>query len=96
MISTKKIPVDGKAAEGVSISTGNVNILLIKTNNGLLGCGYFDINVANKFDDAMAIVTGVKTFDDMLKAKVVKASKKAKEMGVKEGMLGDVALAIMS
>lgn len=96
MITTKKINIDGKYAEGVRIFTGNVYILLIKAKNGFLGCGYFDTSVANKFDDAMAIVTGVKTFDDMLKAKVVKASKKAKEIGVKEGMIGEDALAIMS
>lgn len=96
MITTKKIKIGDKQTEGVNVFTGNVNILLIKAKNGLLGCGYFDVGVANKFDDAMAVVTGVKSFDDMLKAKVVKVSNKAKELGVKEGMVGEDALAIMS
>ncbi|MBW2983624.1 YunC family protein [Candidatus Woesearchaeota archaeon] len=96
MITTKKIKINDTEAEGVNVFTGNVNILLIKTKNGLLGCGYFDINVANKFDDVMAVVTGVKTFDDMLKAKVVKVSNKAKEIGVSEGMIGQDALELMS
>ncbi|MFC1705008.1 YunC family protein [Nanoarchaeota archaeon] len=96
MIKTEKIKIDGIEAEGVNVFTGNVNVLLIKAKNGLLACGYFDINVANKFDDVMAIVTGVKSFSDMLKAKIVKASKKAEEMGIKPGMVGEDAIALMS
>ena len=96
MIKTEKLDIDGKEAEGVSVFTGNVYVLLIKAAKGFLGCGYFNIDAANKFDDAAAIVTGVKTFDDMLDAAVVKVSEKAASLGIKQGMTGKEALILMS
>ena len=69
--------------------------MIIKAKKGFLGCGYFDVNTANKVGDAAAIVTGVKTFDEMLNANVIKVSEKAKELGIKEGMKGKDALKLM-
>jgi len=43
-----------------------------------------------------AIVTGVKTPDDMLSAKVIAASNAAAKLGIKEGMTGKEALLFMS
>lgn len=95
MIKLEKIKINNKEAEGVSVNTENTFILFIKAKKGFLACGYFDINVANKVGDIAAIVTGVKTFDDMLNAKVVKVSDKAKEIGIKEGTTGRAALKLM-
>jgi len=39
--------------------------------------------------------TGIKNFDDALKAKIVEVSDKAKENGIKEGMTGREALELM-
>jgi len=95
MIKLQKIKINGKEAEGVSVNTENTFVLIIKAKKGFLGCGYFDVNTANKVGDAAAIVTGVKTFDDMLNANVIKVSEKAKELGIKEGMKGKDALKLM-
>jgi len=96
MIEVKKLDIDGKEFEGVKVFTGKVYILLIKAEKGFLGCGYFNVDVADKFDDVMAVVTGVKSFDDMLNALIVKASKQAKALGIKEGVSGKEALKLMS
>lgn len=79
-----------------SIPTNNTAVLIIAANNGFLACGYIKVETANKVGDACAIVTGVKTPEDMLEAYVVDASEKAKEMGVKKGMNGTEALLLMS
>jgi uncharacterized protein YunC (DUF1805 family) len=50
------------------------------------------MEVASRLGLAAAQVTGVKTFDDMLKANVVAASLQAGKMGVKAGMKGREAL----
>ena len=63
-----------------------------KAPNGALGCGYFDINTANKCGDVMAIVRGVASFDDMMNAKVQEVSGKAAELGVTPGITGREAL----
>lgn len=70
-------------------------MLLIQGGKGMLGCGYLNVDTAEKLGDALAVVTGVKSYEDMLKAKVKKVSSAAALMGVKEGMSGEEALIIM-
>lgn len=92
MIKVEKLTIGDKDYECLVMETENTKLLIIKAEKGFLGCGYINIEVANKVGDAVAIVTGVKTFDDMLKANVVKISEKAKKLGIQEGVSGREAL----
>ena len=83
------------AYEGFKIPTGKANLLMIKAQHGFLGCGYFNIEVANKLGEAVALVTGVKDYADMLVAKVVSVSFAASEAGVEVGMVGQRALELL-
>lgn len=87
--------VDGIEFECVQVATERTTILLIKAAGGFLGCGYFDVSVANRVGDAAAIVTGVKTIEEMLSAPIVRLSDRAQEAGVSEGMTGREALLIL-
>ena len=89
---TTEIQLDGHAIEGHLIATGNTKILLLKAPRGFLGCGYFAVETADKVGDAVAIVTGVGSFDDMLAAPVKKCSAAAAKLGVTCGMTGREAL----
>lgn len=86
----------GKDYKTYSIPTNNSNVLIIAAENGFLGCGYINVETANHVGDVCAIVTGVKTPEDMLEAHVVSMSHAAAELGVKEGMIGTEALILMS
>lgn len=88
--------LDGNTYETVHIPTEKTNILLVKAADGFLGCGYFDVNVANRVGDAVAIVTGVKTIDEVLAAPVVRLSDRAREAGITEGMSGRDALKLLN
>jgi uncharacterized protein YunC (DUF1805 family) len=88
----EKIVIDGHEFEGHRIPTQSANIILIKAANGFLGCGYFSVETADKLRENVAIVTGVKTYDDMLKASVVKLSAAAQQAGITAGMSGREAL----
>ena len=90
-----KIVVDGNEFTGYSIATENAVVLMIKAEYGFLGCGYFSIAAADKLHEHVALVTGVKTFDDMLAAEVFAVSRLAGERGVRAGMTGREALALM-
>lgn len=79
-----------------SIPTTNTAVLIIGAEKGFIGCGYINIEVANKVNDICAIVNGVKTPDDMLGAKVVAVSNAAQKLGIKVGMTGKEALVLMS
>ncbi len=87
--------IDGVTFETVHVPTEKTNILLVKAAGGFVGCGYFDVGVANRVGDAVAIVTGVKTIDEVLAAPVVRLSDKAREAGVAEGMTGREAVLLL-
>jgi len=89
------LTLDGIIYEAVHIPTEKTNILLVQAAGGFVGCGYFDVNVANRVGDAVAIVTGVKTIDDLLAASIVRLSDRAREAGVTEGMNARDALKLL-
>lgn len=86
------LTLDGINFESVHVPTEKTHILLVKAAGGFVGCGYFDVAVANRVGDAVAIVTGVKAIDELLAAPIVRLSDKARELGVAEGMSGREAL----
>jgi len=90
------IDINGNKLKGVKVATKNNAILIIEAPKGFLGCGYFDIEVANKFNDAAAIVTGVKNLKEMLQKPVQRVSKAAQDLGIEVGALGIEALRRMS
>ena len=71
-------------------------LLVIKAPKGVLGCGYLNVETFNQTGEAGVIITGVRTHDDMMKAKVVAVSNAAKAMGITPGMTGAEALEKLS
>lgn len=69
-------------------------LLVVKGSKGFLGCGYINIETCNKTGEACAIVTGVKTYEEMLTAEVRAVSPEAGKLGVQVGIKGREALEI--
>ena len=63
-------------------------LLVIRGNHGLLACGYLNIETFDKTGEIAAIVSGVKSFDEMLQAEVKQVSAQAEQIGIKSGMTG--------
>lgn len=89
------LSIDGKEYRGLHVPTEKSNLLMIQGSRGFLGCGYFNVMTAEKLDEAVAIVRGVASYDDMLSASVVEVSAKALNLGVREGQSGREALAFL-
>ena len=70
-------------------------LLVAKGSKGYAACAYVDIAAADKFGEACVIFSGVATHGAFLDAPVAKASKTAKALGVKDGMPGRDALALI-
>ena len=85
-------PFDWSGLETSKISL-KAPLLIVKGSLGFLGCGY--INVDSCVDEACAIVSGVNTHDDMLKASVKAVSKDATKLGIKVGMTGAEAMELL-
>lgn len=96
MTQTEKRTLDGIEFEALKFEFPHASLLAIRAKNGVLGCGYISLATAEKMNDPVAIVTGVKTFDDMLAATVKSVSSSAAALGVEPGMTGRAALLKMS
>ena len=92
---TDQIKINDKKFITYQIPTQNTHVLMISGKNGFLACGYINIEVANKRNDVCAIVTGVKSLEDMLNAKTIKVSDAALKAGISIGMTGKEALLLM-
>lgn len=89
--------IDGRELQGADIPLyGTCHLLVIRTEKGMLGCGYLSLGAAEKFGHALAIVRGVSNYDEMLAATVQEVSAAAAALGVKSGMTGREALALMA
>ena len=86
------IQLDGNQLGAVTFATQNTKILVIRAAHGLLGCGYVSVDTAAKVGDALAVVSGVANYEDMLHASVKAVSPAAEALGVRPGMTGRDAL----
>jgi len=88
----KQIILEKGCALGLCFQMQAYPLLVLRAEKGFLMCGYLDTRAAERLVDAAAKVTGVKTFEDMLKAKIVEATPAARALGVEPGMTGEEAL----
>ena len=93
MINVTQLRIDGKAAVGLKADLpDSPPLLMIIGRTGFVMCGFLNVDAAEKIDVAAAMVSGVKTFDDVLEAEVKAATSRAQAKGVKPGMKGKEAL----
>lgn len=85
--------VEGMDCRAAEIQLKGAKLLLIQSpSGGILGCGYVAMETAEKLGHALAVVTGVGSWDDMLDAEVKRVSSAASTLGVAPGMTGRDAL----
>lgn len=81
---------------GVLVRLGKAPLIVISAGKGYVMCGYLSMDTAEKLGDAACMVRGVSTFEDVLSARIVNASAKARELGIKEGMTGRETLELLT
>lgn len=91
-----KVLIDGRELRADAIPLFGAKLLVIQAKNGMLGCGYLNLATAEKLGHALAVVTGVSCYDDMLRAEVKLVSEAAQKLGVTPGMTGADALRKMN
>jgi uncharacterized protein YunC (DUF1805 family) len=94
MINVTNLKLDSKGCLGVRVDLPGCSspLLLIMAEKGFVMCGFLNVEAAERLNVAAAVVSGVKTFDDVLNAQIKAVTSKAKGMGVEVGMLGVEAL----
>jgi uncharacterized protein YunC (DUF1805 family) len=87
-------------AIGISNRWRQGQYCMILTEAGLVGCGIYDVKTAAEFSQAVAIARGTPQKplvdpEDLFDAKIVDATPKAKELGIKVGMTGREAVELL-
>jgi uncharacterized protein YunC (DUF1805 family) len=70
-------------------------LLIIIADKGFIMCGFLNMDAAERLGVAAAMVSGVKSFEDVLNANVKAVTSKAETFGVRIGMKGAEALTLM-
>jgi len=90
------VKIDGKTGLGLRVELpDSPPMLLIIAAKGFVMCGYLNVDAAERLGVAAAVVSGVKSFEDVLNAQVKAVTSKAKSFGVEVGMKGVEALKYM-
>lgn len=94
MIDVAELKVDGKNCLGlrVDLPSSPAPLVLIIAVKGFVMCGFLNIEAAERLNVAAAVVSGVKSFDDVLNAQIKAVTSKAKGLGVETGMKGSEAV----
>lgn len=93
MIHVAQLCLDGEKALGLKVELPeSPPLMLIVGKRGFLMCGFLNMEVAEKLSVAAAVVSGVKSFEEMLSKEVKVVSSKAEALGVKAGMSGKEAV----
>ena len=84
---------EGGSAVGISNRWEQGQYCTILTRAGIVGCGIYDIKTAGEFGQAIAICRGTPENplvepEDLLEAKIVEATPKARALGIEPGMKG--------
>ena len=87
-------------AIGISNRWQKGQYCMILTEAGLVGCGIYDVKTAAEFGQAVAIARGTPQVplvnpEDLFDAKIVDATPKARELGIRVGMTGREAVELM-
>ncbi len=96
MINVTPLKIDDKVAVGVRVDLPDAPpLLLIVGRTGFVMCGFLNIDAAEKVNVTAAMVSGVKTFNDVLEAGIKAVTAKAKRKGIKVGMKGKDAVNLL-
>jgi uncharacterized protein YunC (DUF1805 family) len=86
MITIDVVSQNGKNLLGVKVDLPNAPLLLLLSEDIVIGCGYINVSAMERLGNAACVVSGVKTFEDVLNAEIKEVTTKASEMGAKKGM----------
>ena len=93
MISIDPLKISGKTAMGVRVDLPeSPPLLLVIGETGFVMCGFLNMQAAEKLNVTAAMVSGVKDFNDILKAKIGAATSEARKKGIEPGMTGRTAI----
>jgi uncharacterized protein YunC (DUF1805 family) len=88
MIKIDNVRVGGSTFQGLKVEFKDLPpLLLIEGEEGFVMCGYLNIDAAESLGATAAVVSGVKSFEDVLNAEIKTSTTKAKALGLEPGRI---------
>ena len=96
----ENVQLTKKVAEGFVIPLGPANLVAVKTNVGMVGCGAFDVAALDSFSYPAvkvrpAMGPSIVDVQDILTGIVKEANRSAMGRGIRTGMTGRQALELL-
>ncbi len=96
MIEVGRLKVDGRTALGLKVDLpDSPPLVAVVGEKGFVMCGFLNVDAAERLGVTAAMVSGVKTFDDVLDAEVKGVTSKAEIVGIRRGMKGREAVKLL-
>lgn len=100
-VNTKTFQTTNGPVEGVQTKWEGFNILVVTGPRGFLACPAIDVEACQKYGIAAALVEStadnpIGTLERFANRKITKTNKKARELGIKEGMEVTGAFALIA
>ncbi len=96
MIEVGRLKIDGKTALGLKVDLpDSPPLVVVVGERGFVMCGFLNVDAAERLSVTAAMVSGVKTFDDVLDAEVKAVTSKAEAVGIRRGMKGREAVKLL-
>ena len=92
MPQIEQIQLSKGTALGVRVDLPRAPLVMIRAPKGFAMCGYLNMESVNKTGEVAVRVTGVRTFEEVLNAKVTNVSDEARKLGIAEGETARQAL----
>ena len=94
------VDLAGKQARGYVIPLGSVNLVVVVTDKGMVGCGAIDVAALNSFGYPAARVrpskgSSISSIEDLLAGIIKEANPAAEKMGVNVGHSGRETIYMM-
>lgn len=86
MITVTPLEFEGKILLGLRVEFQNAPLLILFYRELAICCGYINVDVMDKFGNAVCIVRGVRNFEELISAEIVEVTSKAIELGAKKGL----------
>ena len=92
----EQLKIADKSATGLRVELpDSPPLVAIIGSKGFVMCGFLNIEAAEKLNVTASMVSGVKTFEDVLKAEIKAATSKAKMKGITVRMKGEEAIRLL-
>lgn len=92
MIVVEKVVIDNRKTMGIKVKLSSGQLLILYGEKGILTSSGIDMYQMRDWREAVARVGEVRSFEDLLSARVEAATREATELGVKINMRGREAL----